>query len=407
MTSSPPPPEQTPTPPLILPMEPRAPITLPPEATPTLADRIGDLLFLTPPGIPHGFMSFDPSISNHARYGDKILVEDGTMCWPHYIKFSLNHWDQKHYVITSRKQLGGRHPDPYGWNLEAAPFHEPPPHTPADDNLNVFSNDHPDTTAVDISLFALNNKGVTANLLAHSYIHPYLSSNTPIPLANAPEIMQTVADIIQEGRSNDGPPKALTPIPLITTPSPNDPAAAVASSTMPPTTAGTHTTYAVTALGAMYPPLTKTMELTAEEVGEDEEQDKDGIYEPEEYDPAEPDLELQYLVSEAHLMEMEQELEQELTATRQNDVEQELFNWQLKPLRLECPIRDPILENDDWIPLSPKVLHMKIKEIKEELSLLPQEETEKEWQPVSPEFTFSMEDNMWHQVLTPPSCLGK
>ncbi|KAF8268074.1 hypothetical protein EI94DRAFT_1800915 [Lactarius quietus] len=372
------------------------------------------MLFPTPPGA-------ETSIPNHTRYGDKILVEDGTMCWPHYIKFSLNHWDQKHNVITSRKQLGGQHPDPYGWNLEAAPFHGPPPHTLADDDLTVFSNDHPDTTAVDISLFTLNDKGVTADWCssitpicrrlttaqAHSRIHPYLSSNAPIPLANAPEIMQMVADIIQEGRSNDGPPEALTPVPLITAPSLNDPAATVASSTMPPTTAGTHTTYAMTALGAMYPPLTKTMELAAEEVGEDEEQDKDGIYEPEEYDPAEPGLELQYLVSEAHLMEMEQELEQELTATRQNDVEQELFNWQLKPLRLECPIRDPILENDDWIPLSPKVLHMKIKEIKEELSLLPQEETEKEWQPVSPEFTFSMEDNMWHQVLTPPSCLGK
>lgn len=41
---------------------------------------------------PQGFTCFDHTIPNHHHYGKKIHMPDNTYCWPHYIKFSLQHY---------------------------------------------------------------------------------------------------------------------------------------------------------------------------------------------------------------------------------------------------------------------------------------------------------------------------
>jgi hypothetical protein len=67
-----------------------------------------------------------------------------------------------------------------------------------------------------------------------------------------------------------------------------------------------------------------------EEEGEGEDEDIDGVYDPEAFDPEEgnaeeyvphkPDLELQYLVNKANLMEQKKELTKEEERAKEEDL---------------------------------------------------------------------------------------
>jgi hypothetical protein len=76
-------------------------------------------------------------------------------------------------------------------------------------------------------------------------------------------------------------------------------------------------------------PHEKSMHFLEEE-GEREDEDVDGVYNPEEfnpeeenaeeYDPHKPDLELQYLVNKANLMEQKKELTKEEEKAKEEDL---------------------------------------------------------------------------------------
>ncbi|KAN0139598.1 hypothetical protein V8E53_002627 [Lactarius tabidus] len=123
----------------------------------------------------------------------------------------------------------------------------------------------------------------------------------------------------------------------------------------------------------------KSMHLLKEE-GEREDEDVDGVYDPEEFDPGEenaeeydphkPDLELQYLVNKANLMEQKKELTKEEERAEEEDLFQIMHaycdycegcsDWSTcLPGANEWKPGSPDHDDDDWRPQSPDEAYLK------------------------------------------------
>ncbi|KAN0127262.1 hypothetical protein V8E53_014918 [Lactarius tabidus] len=123
----------------------------------------------------------------------------------------------------------------------------------------------------------------------------------------------------------------------------------------------------------------KSMHLLEEE-GEGEDEDIDGVYDPEtfdpeegnaeEYDPHKPDLELQYLVNKANLMEQKKELTKEEERAEEEDLFQIMHaycnycegcsDWSTcLPGANKWKPGSPDHDDDDWQPQSPDEAYLK------------------------------------------------
>jgi hypothetical protein len=117
-----------------------------------------------------------------------------------------------------------------------------------------------------------------------------------------------------------------------------------------------------------------------EEEGEGEDEDIDGVYDPEtfdpeegnaeEYDPHKPDLELQYLVNKANLMEQKKELMKEEERAEEEDLFQIMHaycnycegcsDWSTcLPGANKWKPGSPDHDDDDWQPQSPDKAYLK------------------------------------------------
>jgi len=195
---------------------------------------------------PDGYSRFDRSDPNHHQQGAKIPMPDGTERWPHYIKFAFDYVAHSHYVLGLRDDLDDSN-TPYGWPLKATPFIGPPIPHPNNNDLTIFDETQPHALAVDISLFALDDKGVTADVdrlrdlpfeeveLNHreeqlnkdrlrwhakkkevrqrlvaaqaiTRLHPYLKGNAPIPDTYRPQSLRKggvpISTILQDSTAH-------------------------------------------------------------------------------------------------------------------------------------------------------------------------------------------------------------
>jgi hypothetical protein len=106
------------------------------------------------------------------------------------------------------------------------------------------------------------------------------------------------------------------------------------------------------------------------EEGEREDEDVDGMYNPEEFDPEEenveeynphkPDLELQYLVNKANLMEQKKELTKEEDTHAYCNYCKGCSDWSTcLPGANKWKSGSPNHDNDDWQPQSPDKAYLK------------------------------------------------
>ena len=65
-----------------------------------------------------GFVIFDRTIPDHHCYGRKFVTPDGTLRYPHYIKFTIDHVNHHHYVYGARDDINNACTT-YGWPLQA------------------------------------------------------------------------------------------------------------------------------------------------------------------------------------------------------------------------------------------------------------------------------------------------
>ena len=75
---------------------------------------------------PEGFAIFDHTNPDHHRYGRKFVTPDGTLHYPHYIKFTIDSVRHCHYVFAARDNINEARTH-YGWPLQAQAFIGPSP----------------------------------------------------------------------------------------------------------------------------------------------------------------------------------------------------------------------------------------------------------------------------------------
>ena len=139
-----------------------------PPAPLTLEERLGDVISEealvshrdpTPPArpqTPEGYVHYDPSDPNHARYVQRIHLHRepyDTPQFPHYVCFEHDMGMHQHYAYGLMSDDGPRG-IPYGWPLEAKPFTAPIPHldTSVDNSaLGIFDACYARSLEVDAS----------------------------------------------------------------------------------------------------------------------------------------------------------------------------------------------------------------------------------------------------------------
>ena len=147
----------------------------------TLEERLGDVVSEevlvmhrdptppTRPQTPEGYVHYDPSDPNHARYVQKIHVHRepyDTPQLPHYVRFEHDMGMHQHYAYGLMNDDGPRG-IPYGWPLEAKPFTAPIPYldTSVDNSsLGIFDARYTRSLEVDASLYAVCDFGVLADV---------------------------------------------------------------------------------------------------------------------------------------------------------------------------------------------------------------------------------------------------
>ena len=152
-----------------------------PPASLTLEEQLGDVVSEeapvmhrdptppTRPQTPEGYVHYDPSDPNHARYVQKIHIHRepyDTPQFPHYVRFEHDMGMHQHYAYGLMSDDGPRG-IPYGWPIEAKPFTAPIPHLDASvDNsaLGIFDARYTRSLEVDASLYAIRDFGVLADV---------------------------------------------------------------------------------------------------------------------------------------------------------------------------------------------------------------------------------------------------
>ena len=164
---APPQPSQTPPPlppsppqspqPIIVDTCPSTPETDPLNADLDLADFGKDY------STPEGFVVFDRTIPDHHHYGRKFVTPEGTLRYPHYIKFAIDHVHHHHYVYGARDDINEARTH-YGWPLQAQAFIGPVPAGNHSVDPAVLVGDEEQQVHVDIVLLELRDKGVAADV---------------------------------------------------------------------------------------------------------------------------------------------------------------------------------------------------------------------------------------------------
>ena len=114
--------------------------------------------------IPEGYSIYNPFITNHAMYGHPIHI-NGEQYTLDTIQFDHNYVNHQHYVYAMHCR-GDPPMAPYGWPLEAAPYEGPAlnPTITNDTDLAPFHANHTDKPLVDIGLYNINDRGLTADI---------------------------------------------------------------------------------------------------------------------------------------------------------------------------------------------------------------------------------------------------
>ena len=117
--------------------------------------------------IPDGFVLYNQGLANHVRYGRTINPNNGRdPLHPHYLKFNFDYVDHRHYVHARRYDDDTV---PYGWPLQAAPFEGPrvSPEVADVNNHTPFTIDYPYAPEVNITLYAIDDMGLTTDVDVH------------------------------------------------------------------------------------------------------------------------------------------------------------------------------------------------------------------------------------------------
>ena len=120
---------------------------------------------------PEGFVVFDCTIPDHHRYGRKFVTPDGTLRYPHYIKFAISHINHRHYVYGARDDINNARTT-YGWPLQARAFIGPSPSGNHAVDPEVLVGDEEQQVRVDIALLELQDKGVAADVDLYHQLVP-------------------------------------------------------------------------------------------------------------------------------------------------------------------------------------------------------------------------------------------
>ena len=115
---------------------------------------------------PEGFIMYNCQLENNIKYGEKLTLEDRAQGYPHYIQFNHDYVDHCHYVHAHHHNLDSI---PYGWPLMATPFMGPHPFPLISSSMNLapFTHTYPFHREVNITLYAINDHGLIANVNVH------------------------------------------------------------------------------------------------------------------------------------------------------------------------------------------------------------------------------------------------
>jgi hypothetical protein len=118
---------------------------------------------------PDNYMIYDRRLENHIKYGEKIHLPTGDYKYPHYIRFNHDYVNHHHHIFTTHKDVEGM---PYGWTLEATPFMgpKPSPLITNSDHLAPFTNAYHFKKEVDITLYAIDDPGLIADVNRHQVL---------------------------------------------------------------------------------------------------------------------------------------------------------------------------------------------------------------------------------------------
>ena len=113
---------------------------------------------------PDGYEVYNPRrFPNHAKYGQKIVIDLEESVDLDLIKFEHNYVDHQHYVMAVTR-CTNLPTDPYGWPLQATEFIGPSVEDVDKTDLTSFHTNHADQNLVDIGLYNINNRGLIADV---------------------------------------------------------------------------------------------------------------------------------------------------------------------------------------------------------------------------------------------------
>lgn len=113
---------------------------------------------------PDGYEVYNPQhFPNHAKYGQKIVIDLKESVDPDSITFEHNYVDHQHYVMAVTRQATPP-TDPYGWPLQAVEFIGPSIEHVEETDLTPFHNNHTDHNLINISLYNIDDRGLIADV---------------------------------------------------------------------------------------------------------------------------------------------------------------------------------------------------------------------------------------------------
>ena len=120
---------------------------------------------------PEGFVVFNRTIPDHHSYGRKFITPDGTLHYPHYIKFVIDRVHHQHYVFGARDDINNARTN-YGWPLQARAFIGPSPQGNHAIDPDVLVGDEEQQVRIDVALLELKDKGVAADVDLYRQLVP-------------------------------------------------------------------------------------------------------------------------------------------------------------------------------------------------------------------------------------------